>query len=531
MATLLCEEQTLPQPLLIHLKREQRNALTQSFDRANPNPRDQIGVVESILRSSVGSAWRQDIAGWIMELLKVDLLVPDIYAQWRPLVQDSLSFLLSQLSPLRLATKLVEQLRLPTDTAVPVRLLSMLTRMPGLQKLGQVLARNRHLEPSLKAALSQLENSISDVQFESILKILEEDLASQLAALQVEIEDFLMSEATVSAVVRFSWVTGGGEERSPGVFKVLKPHIPACFAEDMDLFQRLSEFLASRHARYGPIVRYLPEVFQDVRLLLEHEVDFESEQRNLVEAARFYAPVRRVRVPQAISALCSKRITAMTEECCAKITDASTSARLRAEQLADALIARPLLAGESPSLFHADPHAGNLMYNDRTEELILLDWALTEHLTLDQRRHTIMLGVMLAMRDKRGVAREIAALSEDEMAGTDQVQLQIARFVSSQPVFQLPGCLRAMKLLDSLAHQGLRFPLPLLMFRKALFTLEGVLHDIAGPDFDLDVVLLKSMITELPVICMSLLSPSDWFAIQSAGLLYGSRLWMQALLP
>jgi ubiquinone biosynthesis protein len=447
------------------------------------------------------------------------------------LVQDSLFFLLSQLSPARLAIKLVEQLDLPAETAVPVRLLSMLTRMPGLQKLGQVLARNRHLHPDLKAALSQLENNISDVPFESILEIIKEDLGVQLAALRAKIEDVLMSEATVSAVVRFSWIESESGEHRPGVFKVLKPHIPACFAEDMDLFQRLSEFLAPQHARYGPIVTYLPEVFQDVRLLLEHEVDFESEQKNLAEAARFYTPVRRVRVPQVITALCSRRITAMTEECCVKITEASTSAQLRAEQLTDALIARPLLASESISLFHADPHAGNLMYDDRTEKLILLDWALTERLTRDQRRHMLMLGIMLAMRDKRAVVREIAALSEDPTAGSGEVEQQIAGFVSSQPIFQLPGCLQAMKLLDSLAHQGLRFPLPLLMFRKALFTLDGVLHDVAGAGFDLDFVLLKSMLTELPVIWISLLSPSDWFAIQSAGLLYSSRLWMQAILP
>jgi ubiquinone biosynthesis protein len=194
------------------------------------------------------------------------------------------------------------------------------------------------------------------------------------------------------------------------------------------------------------------------------------------------------------------------------------------------VIARPLFANEPVSTFHADPHAGNLMYDDRTGELILLDWALTEHLSRDQRRHMLMLGMMLAMRDKRGVGREIAALSEDRLAGSDEGRRQIARFVSSQPLFQLPGCLQAMKLLDSLAHQGLRFPLALLMFRKALFTLDGVLHDIAGPQFDLDLVLLKSMLTKLPAMWLSVLSPSDWFAIQSAGLLYSGRFWMQALL-
>jgi ubiquinone biosynthesis protein len=142
-----------------------------------------------------------------------------------------------------------------------------------------------------------------------------------------------------------------------------------------------------------------------------------------------------------------------------------------------------------------------------------------------------MLSIMLTLRDTQGVVREIAALSKDAHAGTHKVEQQVARFVHSQPVFQVSGCLKAMKLLDSLVRQGLGFPLPLLMFRKALFTLDGVLHDIAGSEFDLDVVLLKSMMTKLPVIWTSLLLPLDWFAIQSAGFFCGSRVWMQATLP
>lgn len=531
MGTASRDERNFPKALLLNLKRKQQRKIIDSFCCSHTDPENRLDLVESILQSSTGRLWREDIARWMIELLNLDLLVPAIYVSWRLLIRDSLLFLLSRLSPRRLATKLIEQLELPASTPAPMRLLSLFTRMPGLQKLGQVLARNRHLEPSLRAALSRLENSVSDVRFASILEILKEDLGTQLAAFGITIEDSLLSEATVSAVVRFSWVEPDKGARRRGVFKVLKPHIPVCFAEDLDLFRQLSEFLSSQHARYGPVVTYLPEVFRDVRLLLEHEVRFESEQQNLAEAARFYAPLRRVRVPRVIRDLCTKRITAMTEEIGAKITETSTAPQVRAELLVDALIARPLLAKESFGIFHADPHAGNLMYDDRAEEVTLLDWALMERLTRDQRRHMLMLGIMLAMRDTQGVVREIAALSKDAKAGTHKVERQIARFVCSQPIFQVPGCLQAMKLLDSLARQGLRFPLPLLMFRKALFTLDGVLHDIAGSEFDLDLVLLKSMATKLPVIWTFLLLPVDWFAIQSAGFFCGGRVWMQATLP
>ncbi|MEN6336906.1 MAG: ATP-binding protein, partial [Phycisphaerales bacterium] len=36
----------------------------------------------------------------------------------------------------------------------------------------------------------------------------------------------------VSAVVRFTWRNPRTAQRERGIFKVLKPHIPGCFAED-----------------------------------------------------------------------------------------------------------------------------------------------------------------------------------------------------------------------------------------------------------------------------------------------------------
>ena len=49
------------------------------------------------------------------------------------------------------------------NTARKRACLKLISKMPGLQKLGQVLARNRRLSPALRQALSELENGMSDV--------------------------------------------------------------------------------------------------------------------------------------------------------------------------------------------------------------------------------------------------------------------------------------------------------------------------------------------------------------------------------
>ena len=52
-----------------------------------------------------------------------------------------------------------------------------------------------------------------------------------------------------------------------------------------------------------------------------------------------------------------------------------------------------------------------------------------------------------------------------------------------------------MKLLDELALKGVRFPPALFLFRKVLFTLDGVLHDVAGPGVRIDQEVARQFVT------------------------------------
>lgn len=500
---------------------------------------DRIFAVENMLRGRSGRALRNELGGWIVRLLPVEELVPEVYLQWRPLVHDAMRFMVSRLSSARLAPKLVEQMNLAPSTALEARLLRLIAKVPGLQKLGQVLARNRHLDPALRKALSELENGICDVTASDIGAIVQDELASRLQSCQVEIESEIFSEATVSAVMRFTWWNPETQRREAGVFKALKPHVPAYFAEDMELLEQLAVFLGSKHRKYGFAAHGLSETFREVRQLLEHEVDFLREQTTLLKASHLYRGISGIRVPRLIQPLCTSRITAITEERGEKITEAvkhmpSWRRHRIAAQLIEKLIAVPLLAPEADAIFHADPHAGNLLYDAASEELVALDWALTERLSRHQQRHLAVLFLMVALRDPEGIRNQIQALSR---AGAKPGKREsgiihdgVNEFVNQLPLARLPGAVDAMSLVDRLALGGVRFPAPLIMLRKVLFTLDGILHEIAGPDVEMDFVIARYVVqnwmkdfTAFP----SPLSVADWIAVQSSALFYGGRLWLQ----
>jgi ubiquinone biosynthesis protein len=323
----------------------------------------------------------------------------------------------------------------------------------------------------------------------------------------------------VSAVVRFTWVDAASRRRERGVFKVLKPHIPACFAEDVDILRGIAGLFAG-----GAAVR---DTLDDVCELLAREIDFPHEQDTLEKAADTYRGVPGVRVPRLIRSLSSSVVTAMTEEHGVKVVDAFAGqpARRRevAQEIVEAAIAAPLFMSAGESLFHADPHAGNLLYDEDARELVLLDWALSGTLTGEQVRQMTVFLLMLALRDAPGATAAIVALSEGGRE-TD-IRERVVRFIRGSPWFRIPGSREAMQLLDGLALDGVRFPAALLMLRKVFFTLDGILHELAGPELSVDAVVLRWLARNWNSVRLPL-APADWLTLQCSSLFYGTRTWL-----
>lgn len=502
--------------------------------------------LEFLLQSDAGPLLRAEMGKWIAhQLVPVERLVPRIHGQWYPPVRDAMLFVVTNLSAARLAPKIVEQVRLPPQTPAEIRVLHLIAEVPGIQKLGQVLARDRHLRPPLRRALTQLENGIHDVTAEEMCLIITARLGPKLTSLDVQIRPRILSEGSVSAVVPFTWRNPASGIREKGVFKVLKPHIPGFFKEDMDLLQGLAHFFGTKHGEYGFGPHVISDTFTKVRQLLEHEVDFAGEQANLVKASSAYAHVPGVRVPHVIPALCASDVTAMTYEPGVKVTNAVTHMSGSAcakvsKQLVVALTAVPLCSAKRESIFHADPHAGNVLYDRHTGNVALVDWALTEHLSREQRRHMALLFLMVALRNPVGACGEVRALSQSNVAPNSRrakvIRNVVMRFFEKLQLTGGSPLLETTQLLNRLALRGIRFPAPLIMFAKVLFTFDGVLKDIGTANLPLapavESYLIREWLTS-PGSFPSPLSVTDCLRLPWSAALYGARVfidWQEAQL-
>jgi ubiquinone biosynthesis protein len=518
---------------------QMRTTLTDLLPK-NGSRAGRINAIEAGLRSPAGQSLRDAMAKWIVSsLVPAEKLVPAPYVKWREPVRDAMTFVVARLSPERLAPKLLDQLELPDNTPAEARLLKLIAKVPGLQKLGQVIARNQHLRPALRNALARLENGIRDVEPGEIRAIIQRELGRRLDKFAVRIAPAILSEASVSAVVRFTWHNPATGRRERGVFKVLKPHISEYFAEDMDYLHGLAQYFGAQHRKYGFAAHILPDTFKKVRRLLRYEVDFVREQRTLEEAGNLYRNVSGVRVPGVIKPLCTAAITALTEERGIKVTNAAArlpaaGRRRIAEQLIESLVAVPLFSSQEYAVFHGDPHAGNLLYNSRTGELAIIDWALRERLSREQRRHLALLILMVGLRDPVGACNEVLALSQQHIRRNSPqgrvIAGEVEDFLNQMALAYMPTGVDAMRLLELIALKGVRFPGPLIMLSKVMFTLDGVLDDVGGSGTGMWFAIARHLgqrwFTDREAF-RSPLEAKDWITLQCSALLYTTRLWMR----
>ena len=461
------------------------------------SPEQIESAIHEILEGIDWETQRNQVGELISQLMPLETLVPDIYSDWRPIVRDAVTFIGSYLSPARIAPKLIEQLTLPLDLPLEQRLIILIAQVPSLQKIGQIVARNQNLDSTFRRELIRLENAIQDTTPAQIRRVIEQQLGQQLDEYAIELEDEIQAEASVSAAMGFSWLNPTTGKRERGVFKVLKPHINDYFSEEIELLRGLANFFETNRHKYTALSRVsLGKVFDDVRLLLKQEVDFPNEQANLQAAHQRYDHIRGIRTPRLIAKLSTPTITAMSQEHGVKATEAFSTSRVRrveiASRIIEALITIPLFTVDEPATFHADPHAGNLFYDEKRRELILLDWALTEQLNREERRAIVLMMLAVILRDEQNIFKAIDKLSTDDLtrdkAKNKIVRHHVAQFISQLSPLTVPGVAHVISLLDNIILSGVAVSTSLLMFRKVLFTLDGVLQDIV-PDIPMEPIL------------------------------------------
>jgi ubiquinone biosynthesis protein len=433
----------------------------------------------------------------------IETFLPPSYVKFQPVVVEGMIFLISQLALKRLADKIVDQLRISLSATPGERLFTLVKDMPSIQKLGQIICRSPGLDPQVKDALTDLENNIETVTYGRLRPLLTKEINSAGRDFTITPEKKILAEASVCAVVPADVSSGKKDSGVASVLKVVKPSVRRNLPAELLLLDRMVTFLDDNRPRWGLGDFSFQGTLSQVRRLLENEVNLTMEQGNLAMALSYHSSDNAVLVPEP-SAASTPTMTVMSRLNGAKITDVSgLNARDRrrlAITLARICIIRPIQDMEGESIFHGDPHAGNLAYTfaGQWPRIIFYDWTMLGRLGRMERLAMVLLTLGLIMDHGKVIFYAADVITQGSIS-VDRTMTRRIEGVIEEAMTGLKkgdrGILSTIEFLfEKFTYEGVVFSADLMLYEKALVTLKGVLADI-DPDFSRDDYLVRSAIT------------------------------------
>jgi ubiquinone biosynthesis protein len=353
---------------------------------------------------------------------------------------------------------------------------------PTFIKLGQVLSTRVDLfPPEWIREFEKLQDQVPGLPFEELAAQVEEDLGAPIEEIFPSFEKQPLAAASIAQVHRARLENG-----DPVIVKIRRPNIRRVIEADLRLMERLARVAETELTE---LQRYHPkEVIHQFTLSLHRELDLATESRNAERMARNFADNTSILIPKIHWEWVGERINVQEyiEGIPARHHDTLVAAGLDCKRLAkrgaDAVLKMVLIDG----FFHADPHAGNLIFlpDDR---IAFIDFGMTGWLSESRRDQIVGLLHALVNRDSTRVVDVLQEWAGDTYIDTAIVTSEIDRFIDtyhSLPLKQLNIAAMLTDLTSLIRNHELSLPPDLTMLFKALITLEGTGRQI-DPDFDL----------------------------------------------
>jgi ubiquinone biosynthesis protein len=442
----------------------------------------------ALLMKTDWSPVRLQLLEFIIHQSQVLDMIPQKWGSaWYPIVHDALLYFLDHLPEDRFHEKLVNLVNLRPESQRGQYLSAFVSKIPSLQKIGQILARNPDLAPDYREALQRLENSIQTTSRDELVQFIAKDVGeASILKYQIEFADEILAEASVGAVIRATCVPPG-RSRQDAVCKVIKPYVLTALPQDLSIIDDLAAFFTREHDFYQLGSTPLVEMFQDLKRALTSEIKILEEQHNLVRAREYYRDNKKILVPE-LFPISTGQVTFMEfvhgEKIAGAFPNDARQRAIMARRLSDALTFDVLFSPKQEALFHGDPHAGNVFHvtNNSKDpyQIALLDWGLCGVFPRQERIALVQLIVGVKLRDAKRLRNHIGALLEDGLPDSAEKLHRIDAIIAEvlKPRTRRSSFEAIEELLLALIQEGYATRFSLNLFVKSQVTIAGILAEL-----------------------------------------------------
>ncbi|MFZ9856077.1 MAG: ABC1 kinase family protein [Limisphaerales bacterium] len=370
------------------------------------------------------------------------------------------------------------------DLTQPQKLRRALEELgPTFVKAGQILSsRTGVMPPEFIEELVRLQDAVASLPFDTIRRVVEEELKRPVADVFSEIDEQPIGSASIAQVHRARLRTG-----EQVVIKVQRPDIRRTVETDLHILERLAQLLESQVEEtraWQPCA-----LIEQLRRDLLRELDFTVEAGNLQRFQRQFVGEPDLRLPRVWVLESTSRLLVMEfmeGQKMGRFLEDESNGPLRprlARRLGDLMLKQIFVHG----FFHADPHPGNLLILSGPQ-LCFIDFGKMGFLSQGQRDHFGRLVVAIAELDESSATRALVDLADlGSHQESTRLEVDMADFIHRNfnvPMAQFSFQKVAKELLALIARHRLFVPPDIVSMLNAFGQLEETVRQL-DPAHDL----------------------------------------------
>ena len=368
------------------------------------------------------------------------------------------------------------------ETSAPVRFAKLLAALgPTYIKFGQILSMRKDIfAPEWIEALETLQDDAPRLPFTAIREQVETSLGGTLEDLYGSFEQEPLATASIAQTHRAR--TKDGDDV---VVKVQRPGIEATMRSDLDLLYLSAQILEASIDEMQLVG--VVSVIEEFEKGLLRELNFNQELSNLLEFQRNLDPERKVTVPRPYPELSTRTVLTMQffkGRPIRKLVPKSPEAQAVVNEIVHAALKQVFVDG----VFHGDPHAGNLLY-DEDGTVCMIDLGMVGRVSQEQRDDIVTLMIATISNDATTIARLLLKMgTPTQRVNLAELKSDIERIRSKHLVVENFGEYDSAGFIAEFGKAAGRYRIKLArdmaILAKAAATLEDIIRTL-HPEVDL----------------------------------------------
>lgn len=344
---------------------------------------------------------------------------------------------------------------------------------PTFVKIGQVASTRYDVLPAdIISELENLQDQAPPFSYETVQKIIEDELGHPIADLFKEFNEDPLAAASIGQVHYAVLKTG-----EPVAIKIQRPNMKGTIETDLEILQDLA-LLAEQRLDWAAHYQIRDIVDELAKSLLE-ELDYSIEGRNSEKIANQFKNDPGIVIPKVYWEYTTKKVLTMEYvegiklNEAEKLNEAGNNPKELAKNVVNSILKQILVEG----YFHGDPHPGNVLALPG-DNIVFLDFGMVGRLSSEMKNNLATLVIALMRKKTDDVVKSIMQMgivpeNIDVMSLRADVDRLYEKYydvaLSTTSLAQVIGDLFAVAY-----RHHIRIPSDLTLLGKTLLTMEGM---------------------------------------------------------